>query len=342
MQLCRRRWDSIAKPLHSLGLLEDAIATIASAQGCPQVRLDKKCVAVFCADNGVVAQGVTQSQQDVTAIVTENFCSGQTSVCAMARAAGAEVFPVDIGVAATVSGKGLRIHKIANGTADITQGPAMSREQAADAILYGMQMVGELKQQGYNLIATGEMGIGNTTTSSAILSVLLHRPITEMTGRGAGLSSAGLQRKIDAIARAIEVNRPDANDPLDVLHKVGGFDICAMVGAFLGAAYYKLPAVIDGYISAVAALAAVRLAPKAAGYLFGSHLSKEQGYLIAMDALGIHPFFDLGMRLGEGSGCPISFKIIETACATMNGMATFAEGAIDADYLEEGKKGNFF
>ena len=186
MQLCRRRWDSIAKPLHSLGLLEDAIATIAAAQGCPQVRLDKKCVAVFCADNGVVAQGVTQSQQDVTAIVTENFCSGQTSVCAMARAAGAEVFPVDIGVAATVSGKGLRIHKIANGTADITQGPAMSREQAADAILYGMQMVGELKQQGYNLIATGEMGIGNTTTSSAILSVLLHRPHHRDDRQGSG------------------------------------------------------------------------------------------------------------------------------------------------------------
>ena len=134
----------------------------------------------------------------------------------------------------------------------------------------------------------------------------------------------------------------DPADVLGILAKVGGFDICAMVGAFLGAAYYKLPAVIDGYISAVAALAAVRLAPKAAGYLFGSHLSKEQGYLIAMDTLGIRPFFDLGMRLGEGSGCPISFKIIETACATINGMATFAEGAIDADYLEEGKKGNFF
>lgn len=173
MQLCRRRWDSIAKPLHSLGLLEDAIATIASAQGCPQVRLDKKCVAVFCADNGVVAQGVTSRSRMSPPSSPKTSAPGQTSVCAMARAAGAEVFPVDIGVAATVSGKGLRIHKIANGTADITQGPAMSREQAADAILYGMQMVGELKQQGYNLIATGEMGIGNTTTSSAILSVLL-------------------------------------------------------------------------------------------------------------------------------------------------------------------------
>ena len=333
MQLCRRRWDSIAKPLHSLGLLEDAIATIAAAQGCPQVRLDKKCVAVFCADNGVVAQGVTQSQQDVTAIVTENFCSGQTSVCAMARAAGAEVFPVDIGVAATVSGKGLRIHKIANGTADITQGPAMSREQAADAILYGMQMVGELKQQGYNLIATGEMGIGNTTTSSAILSVLLHRPITEMTGRGAGLSSAGLQRKIDAIARAIEVNRPDANDPLDVLHKVGGFDLCAMAGVFLGAAHERLPVVVDGFISVVAALCAARLRENAGGYFIGSHVSYERGYEIAAQLLGLKPCLQLGMRLGEGSGCPLAFRVVEAACAVMNTMATFPEAAIDDGYL---------
>ena len=326
MQLCRRRWDSIAKPLHSLGLLEDAITTIAAAQGCPQVRLDKKCVAVFCADNGVVAQGVTQSQQDVTAIVTENFCSGQTSVCAMARAAGAEVFPVDIGVAATVSGKGLRIHKIANGTADITQGPAMSREQAADAILYGMQMVGELKQQGYNLIATGEMGIGNTTTSSAIVSVLLHRPITEMTGRGAGLSSAGLQRKIDAIARAIEVNRPDANDPLDVLHKVGGFDIAGLVGVFLGGAQHHVPIVIDGVISA-----AMKFCPTAAGYWLAAHVSKEPAGKIVLDALGKKPMLTCEMCLGEGTGAVAAFPVLEMANAVYTQMSTFSEIEIE-DY----------
>ena len=310
MQLCRRRWDSIAKPLHSLGLLEDAIATIASAQGCPQVRLDKKCVAVFCADNGVVAQGVTQSQQDVTAIVTENFCSGQTSVCAMARAAGAEVFPVDIGVAATVSGKGLRIHKIANGTADITQGPAMSREQAADAILYGMQMVGELKQQGYNLIATGEMGIGNTTTSSAILSVLLHRPITEMTGRGAGLSSA---------------------DPLDVLHKVGGFDIAGLVGVFLGGAQHHVPIVIDGVISAAAAFTAMKFCPTAAGYWIAAHVSKEPAGKIVLDALGKKPMLTCEMCLGEGTGAVAAFPVLEMANAVYTQMSTFSEIEIE-DY----------
>ena len=288
-------------------------------------------MAVFCADNGVVAQGVTQSQQDVTAIVTENFCSGQTSVCAMARAAGAEVFPVDIGVAATVSGKGLRIHKIANGTADITQGPAMSREQAADAILYGMQMVGELKQQGYNLIATGEMGIGNTTTSSAILSVLLHRPITEMTGRGAGLSSAGLQRKIDAIARAIEVNRPDANDPLDVLHKVGGFDIAGLVGVFLGGAQHHVPIVIDGVISAAAAFTAMKFCPTAAGYWIAAHVSKEPAGKIVLDALGKKPMLTCEMCLGEGTGAVAAFPVLEMANAVYTQMSTFSEIEIE-DY----------
>ena len=328
MQQCRRRWDSIAKPLHSLGLLEDAIATIAAAQGCPQVRLDKKCVAVFCADNGVVAQGVTQSQQDVTAIVTENFCSGQTSVCAMARAAGAEVFPVDIGVAATVSGKGLRIHKIANGTADITQGPAMSREQAADAILYGMQMVGELKQQGYNLIATGEMGIGNTTTSSAVAAVLLGQPVERMTGRGAGLSDAGLARKLDAIRRGIARNQPDAADPLDVLSKLGGFDIAGLCGVFLGGALEGLPVLMDGFISGVAALCAVRLCPAAEKAVFASHCSTEPAARLVLEALGKVPLLTAGLHLGEGTGAVASIPLWDMALAVYRDCYSFTEGGI--------------
>ena len=216
----------------------------------------------------------------------------------------------------------------------------MTEDEALRAILTGMEAVEAIKRCGYDIFGVGEMGIGNTTTSACVLAALCGRSGAEVVGRGGGLNDEGLAKKIRIVDEA--TRGLDPADVLGILAKVGGFDICAMVGAFLGAAYYKLPAVIDGYISAVAALAAVRLAPKAAGYLFGSHLSKEQGYLIAMDALGIRPFFDLGMRLGEGSGCPLSFKIIETACATMNGMATFAEGAIDADYLEEGKKGNFF
>ena len=188
--------------------------------------------------------------------------------------------------------------------------------------------------------ASEKWASGNTTTSACVLAALCGKTGTDVVGRGGGLNDEGLAKKIRIVDEATENLKPD--QVLDILAAVGGFDICAMTGAFLGAAYYKIPVVIDGYISAVAALAASRLAPKAAGYMFGSHQSKEQGCLIAMDALGIKPYFDLGMRLGEGSGCPISFKIIETACAAMNGMATFAEGAIDADYLEEAKKGNFF
>ena len=207
----------------------------------------------------------------------------------------------------------------------------MSREQAADAILYGMQMVGELKQQGYNLIATGEMGIGNTTTSSAILSVLLHRPITEMTGRGAGLSSAGLQRKIDAIARAIEVNRPDANDPLDVLHKVGGFDIAGLVGVFLGGAQHHVPIVIDGVISAAAAFTAMKFCPTAAGYWIAAHVSKEPAGKIVLDALDKKPMLTCEMCLGEGTGAVAAFPVLEMANAVYTQMSTFSEIEIE-DY----------
>lgn len=330
MELARKRWDSIAKPLHSLGLLEDAIVTIAGAQGSPNVQLNKKCVAAFCADNGVVAQGVTQSGQDITAIVTQNFCTGETSVCAMARSAGADVIPVDLGVAQDISGEGLRIHKIMYGTADITEGPAMTREQAADAILYGMELVKELKADGYRLIATGEMGIGNTTTSSAILSVLLDRPVTEMTGRGAGLSSAGLNRKINAIEKAIAVNKPDPSDPLDVLHKLGGLDIAGLVGAFLGGAVENIPIVIDGVISAAAACVAMKLCPCAADYWLAAHVSKEPAGKIVLSALGKRPMLTCDMCLGEGTGAVASFPVLDMANAVYTQMNTFAENEMEA------------
>ena len=203
-----------------------------------------------------------------------------------------------------------------------------------------MEAVEALKRCGYQVFGVGEMGIGNTTTSACVLAALTDRTGEEVVGRGGGLNDEGFAKKIRIVDEAI--SRCKGKDVIDILAEAGGFDICAMVGAFLGAAYYKMPVVIDGYISAVAALAASRLAPKVTGFMFGSHVSKEKGYLIAMDALGVKPYFNLGMRLGEGSGCPISFKIMETACAAMNGMATFAEGAIDADYLQEAKKGNFF
>ena len=225
MGRAKARWDSIAKPLGSLGALEDAVIRIAGMTGSPDVDISKRAVVVMCADNGVVAEGVTQTGQEVTAIVAENMSTGDTSVCAMSRAAGAEVVPVDIGTAVPVTGARIRQKCVRRGTANMTQGPAMSREEAVQAILAGVEIARELCGQGVKLLATGEMGIGNTTTSSALAAVLLDRPVEDMTGRGAGLSSEGLQRKIRAIETAVQVNQPDPGDVLDVLHKVGGLDI---------------------------------------------------------------------------------------------------------------------
>lgn len=330
-QLAQKRWDSIAKPLHSLGLLENAITAIAGIQRTAQVSLNKKCAAVFCADNGVVAQGVTQTGQEVTAIVTENFCTGDTSVCAMARTVGADIIPVDIGVAKDVSGKGLHIHKIAYGTQDITQGPAMTKEQAADAILYGMNLVKELKSKGYSIIATGEMGIGNTTTSSALLSVFLNRSVADMTGRGAGLTSEGLKRKIAAIEKAILVNQPNPDDPMDVLHKLGGFDIAGLVGVFLGGALENIPIVIDGVISATAAFTAMKFCPSAAEYWIAAHVSKEPAGKIVLSALGKQPLLTCEMCLGEGTGAVAAFPILDMANAVYTQMSTFSQIEIE-DY----------
>ena len=330
MALAKKRWDSIAHPLHSLGLLEDAIVTIAGAQGSHQVELNKRCVTPFCANNGVVAQGVTQSGQDVTTIVTKNFCSGEASVCVMARVAGADVIPVDIGVAQDVTEPGLRVHKIAYGTADITQGPAMTREQAADAILYGMNLVKELKEEGYRLIATGEMGIGNTTTSSALAAVLLDRPVEDMTGRGAGLSSEGLQRKIRAIETAIQVNQPDPGDVLDVLHKVGGLDIAGLAGVFLGGALCHTPVLVDGFISSVAALVAARLCPDCRDYMLGSHASEEPASQLVLAELGLRPFLYAGMRLGEGTGAVAVMPLLDMGLAVYREMTTFEDTNIEA------------
>ena len=328
-ELSQKRWDSIAKPLRSLGLLEQAVIDIAGIQRTSQIDISKKCVAIMCADNGVVAQGVTQTGQDVTAIVTENFCKGDSSVCVMAKTVGAEIIPVDIGVAKDVSGEKLRIHKIAYGTKDMTEGPAMTREQAAEAILYGIDLVKELKEDGYGLIATGEMGIGNTTTTSALLTVFLDSTANEMTGRGAGLSTEGLQRKVSAIEKAIAVNQPNREDALDVLHKLGGFDIAGLVGVYLGGAIHHVPIVIDGIISAAAAVTAMHFCPKAADYWIASHVSKEPAGQKVLNALHKKPFLTCEMCLGEGTGAVASFPILDMAKAVYTQMSTFTEIEIE-------------
>ena len=319
---CKRRWDSIAKPLNSLGKLESYLIKIAGMTGTSAISLKKKALVVMCADNGVVEEGVTQTGQEVTAIVSENFLKEQATASIMCRETGTDIFPVDIGIATDTN---IINKKIAYGTRNMTKGPAMTREEAEKAIMTGIEMVGELKEKGYKIIATGEMGIGNTTTSSAVVSVLTGLPVENVTGRGAGLSTEGLGRKINAISRAIKINRPDPEDGIDVLSKVGGFDLAGLAGVFLGGAVHKVPVVIDGFISAAAALAAVRICPKAREYMLASHVSKEPAAAMLLEKLELEAALHCDMCLGEGTGAVALMPLLNLACAVYNGMSTFQD-----------------
>lgn len=242
---CLARWDGLAKPLGSLGLLETALARVAAVTGSPDIALDRRTLLVLCADNGVVAQGVTQCGSAVTGVVARALAAGESTVCHMARTVRCQVIPVDMGMIDFPPTPGVWDRRVRSGTADITRGPAMTRAECVRAVELGADLVRECRDQGTAIIATGEMGIGNTTTSSALAAVLLERPAAEVTGRGAGLSDAGLTRKIAAIERAVALNRPDPADPIDVLSKVGGLDIAGLCGVFLGGALYRVPVVID-------------------------------------------------------------------------------------------------
>jgi nicotinate-nucleotide--dimethylbenzimidazole phosphoribosyltransferase len=320
-------WDSIAKPLGSLGKLEQAIVQIAGIQGTANVSIKKKGLIIMCADNGVVEEGVTQSGQDVTAAVAENFLDVKSCVAIMCRHSQTGIFPVDIGMA--VDTPRVEKRKIAYGTKNLAKEPAMTRLQAQQAIEVGISKVYELKQEGYEILATGEMGIGNTTTSSAMTAVFLGVEPETVTGRGAGLSSEGLQRKIAVIKQALKLHNPDPNDPIDVLAKVGGFDIAGLVGVFLGGAAYKIPVVVDGFISAVAALTAMRIAPSCAPYIMASHVSGEPAARMLLDALGKEPFLTCDMRLGEGSGAVALFPLLDFASEIYHQMSTFDEVTFD-------------
>lgn len=325
---CVARFNAVAKPVGSLGKLEELLERIAAVYGDARLDLRKKCVLVFCGDNGVLAQGVAQSTSEVTAAIARSLAAGTASVSVMARAAGAEVFPIDMGMAQTVPG--LTDCRLGAGTGDISREPAMSRDTARQGILTGVELVRQRREEGYQVIATGEAGIGNTTTSSAMAAVLLDRPVEEVTGRGSGLSDEGLERKRRAIARAIAVNRPDAGDPLDVLAKLGGFDIAGMTGAFLGGALYHVPVVMDGFISAVAALCAVRLCPAVRDYILPSHITAEPAGRMLMDALGFEPLIHGELRLGEGTGAAALFPMLDLACAVYQDAATFTEIEVEA------------
>lgn len=329
MEEAKQRWRTVGKPLFSLGKLEDAVIRMAGIKGTSVYALEKKALVILCADNGVVEEGVTQTGQEVTAVVTENFTRKAASVTLMAEVAGVDPFPVDIGVARDVDHVTKPEYKVAYGTKNMTREPAMTREEAEQAILIGIRLVQELAEKGYDIIATGEMGIGNTTTSSAVVSVLLDRDPEEVTGRGAGLTTEGLHRKVEAIRKAVRVNGPDPEDAVDVLSKVGGLDIAGLAGVFLGGAIYHIPIVIDGFISSAAALCAARIAPAAADYMMPSHRSGEPAGGMVLEALGLSPFIDCGMSLGEGSGAVAVIPLLEMGLEVYRRMGTFDEIKIE-------------
>lgn len=320
-------WAALAKPLGGLGQMETMLEDAAALTGTAQLAFDRRAVLVLCADNGVVAQGVSQTDASVTRAVLENLTARRTSVCCMAAAARCDVVPVDMGIAGAPV-PGAVDCRIAAGTADFTQGPAMTRAQAVQAIAAGIALVRTQKRAGVQLLATGEMGIGNTTTSSAVAAVLLDRPAAEMTGRGAGLSDAGLRRKIDAIERGIEKNSPDAADPLGVLAALGGFDIAGLCGVFLGGALENVPVLMDGFISGVAALCAVRLCPAAEKAVFASHVSSEPAARLVLEALHKKTLITADLHLGEGTGAVASLPLWDMALAVYHGCYSFAEGGI--------------
>lgn len=329
----KTNWDAIAKPLGSLGVLEDDVIKIAALVGNPDVRLDNRRVYVMCADNGVVEEGVTQTGQDVTAVVASNISRDDTSVCTMARLANAEVVAVNMGCVGNAEGALDRW--IAPQTANFTKGPAMTYEQAAKAVLTGINLVAQSKADGVQVICTGEMGIGNTTTSSAVAAVLLDLPVEEVTGRGAGLSDEGLVRKIDAIKRGIEINRPDSANAFDVLAKLGGFDIAAMTGVFIGGAIHRIPIVIDGFISALSALVAARLCPASTCAMIASHISAEPAAKMVLDELGAEPLITARMRLGEGTGAVCALSLLDMGLAVYREMVSFDNIGIEA-YTPQG------
>ena len=329
----------LAKPPGSLGRLEELSVQLAGITGRVHNALNKKQLLVFAADNGVVAEGVSSAPQSVTKQQTINLMRGKTGAAVLAKHFGCGLTVCDVGVNADIYESTVLNRKIAYGTQNICTGPAMTREQTLQAILTGAEIARTVDA---DVIGVGEMGIGNTTTSSAVLAVLLGADVEAVTGRGGGITEESFRKKKAVIRIAIEVNRPDRDDVVGVLSKVGGFDLAAMCGAFLGAAAARRPAVIDGLISDAAALCAVRLCPNVRGYLVPSHASFEIGYRLAMEAMDLRPLFDLGMRLGEGSGCPLAFQVLDAACAVINDMATFDEAGINDDYLDEIRRGDQF
>ncbi|CAG7633259.1 nicotinate-nucleotide--dimethylbenzimidazole phosphoribosyltransferase [Paenibacillus allorhizosphaerae] len=320
--------DQLTKPPGSLGRLEEVAKQLAGIRREIKPDLGRKAVIVMAGDHGVCEEGVSAFPAEVTPQMVLNFLNGGAAVNVLSRHTETDVICVDIGVNAELSHPALYSRKVRFGTANMAKGPAMSREEAAEAVMVGVQLVEELVGQGYGLLATGEMGIGNTTPSSAILAVLGGKDAALAAGRGTGIDDRRLLHKQAVIARAIEVNRPDEADPLDVLAKVGGLEIAGLVGVILGAARHRVPVVVDGFISSAAALVASRMAPLSASYMIASHLSQEQGHAMLLEEIGLTPMLHMDMRLGEGTGAVLTLPLIEAAVRIMKEMASFADAGV--------------
>lgn len=329
MAAAQARQDILTKPQGSLGCLEALSIQLAGITGQALPSVDRKAVIVLAGDHGIAAEGVSAYPSEVTAQMIFNFLRGGAAINVLARQAGARVIIADVGVAGDLpEHPDLLNRKIAPGTANFAQGPAMTREQATRSLEAGVEIVMDQVSQGLDLVATGEMGIGNTTPASAITAVYTGLPVDQVTGRGTGVDDAGLALKIETIGRALAFHQPDPSDPLGVLAAVGGFEIGAIAGVCLGAAAHRLPILVDGFISAAGALVAAALCPNVKPYLIASHLSVERGHTALWQTLGLKPLLDMSLRLGEGTGAVLAMHLVEAACCILSEMATFEDAGI--------------
>jgi nicotinate-nucleotide--dimethylbenzimidazole phosphoribosyltransferase len=325
MDEAQKRLDFLLKPQGSLGKLEDIAKKMAGITGMVSNTIDKKAVMVMCSDNGIVDEGIASFPRSISNLVADSMLKGIAGIGIMARHAKADIRVVDLGLETDVTTPGIINRKIRRITSNFLKGPAMSREEAIKAIEIGIEETNKTIDQGYNLFATGEVGIGNTTTSSAVLHVFTGCSLDDVVGRGAGLNDDGLNRKKEVIRLAVENLKPDASDPLDVLSKVGGFDIAGMAGTYLACAARRMPVVMDGFISGASAVLACRICPEVVNYIIPSHGSAEPGAKVIMKELGMEPMLYMNMRLGEGTGAALAFNIIEASMFMMNNMGTFGD-----------------
>ncbi len=330
MKEIRRYHANLTKPPGSLGILEDIAVRLGGIYGCKFPEIVKKSVVIMAADHGVTAEGVSAYPSEVTAQMVLNFTSGGAAVNVLARHTGAEIVVLDVGIITPLNHPKVLSRRVRPGTGNMAVGPAMSRDEAIRALRVGIETAVALTASGFSMLATGEMGIGNTTSSSAIMASLLELPVSEVTGRGTGLNDQAVRHKQDIIQKALTINHPDPGDPLDVLAKVGGLEIAALTGLILGAAANRIPIVIDGFISSTAALVASRIAPECLNFAFASHCSAEMAHCKLLRILNLKPVLELEMRLGEGTGAVLTFPIMEASIKLLKEMATFESAGISS------------